>query len=87
MKIKKLNENTKFKVNDKVFVKPNKKQGKVLKVKGDYITVEMDNGKDPIRIDTYYDTDLKLIEAKEILYVIKDSHGNQLSRPNPDDGE
>jgi hypothetical protein len=22
-----------------------------------------------------------------VLYVIKDSHGNQLSRPNPDDGE
>ena len=39
MKIKKLNESTKFKVNDKVFVKPNKKQGRVLKVKGDYITV------------------------------------------------
>ena len=23
----------------------------------------------------------------QILYVIKDSHGNQLSRPNPDDEE
>lgn len=62
MKIKKLNESTKFKVNDKVFVKPNKKQGRVLKVKGDYITVEMDNGKDPIRIDTYYDTDLEAVD-------------------------
>lgn len=61
MKINKLNESTKFKVNDKVFVKPNKKQGRVLKVKGDYITVEMDNGKDPIRIDTYYDTDLEAV--------------------------
>ena len=29
----------------------------------------------------------KLDEAEEILYVIKDSHGNQLSRPNPDDDE
>ena len=29
----------------------------------------------------------KLNEAEEILYVIKDSHGNQLSRPNPDDDE
>lgn len=62
MKIKKLNESAKFKVNDKVFVKPNKKQGRVLKVKGDYITVEMDNGKDPVRIDTYYDTDLEAVD-------------------------
>lgn len=69
MKINKLNESTKFKVNDKVFVKPNKKQGKVLKVKGDYITVEMDNGIDPIRIDTYYDTDLEAVdEIKESSY-------------------
>ena len=29
----------------------------------------------------------KLNEEEEILYVIRDSHGNQLSRPNPDDGE
>lgn len=29
----------------------------------------------------------KLNEAEEILYVIKDSHGNQLSRPTPDDDE
>lgn len=29
----------------------------------------------------------KLNEAEEILYVIKDSHGNQLSAPNPDDSE
>lgn len=29
----------------------------------------------------------KLDEAEEILYVIKDSHGNQLSRPNADDSE
>ena len=29
----------------------------------------------------------KLKEAEEILYVIKDSHGNQLSRPTVDDGE
>lgn len=28
-----------------------------------------------------------LDESKEVLYVIKDSHGNQLSRPNPDDNE
>lgn len=62
MKINKLNESTKFKVNDKVFVKPNKKQGRVLKVKGDYITVEMDDGKNPVRIDTYYDTDLEAVD-------------------------
>ena len=29
----------------------------------------------------------KLEEAEEILYVIKDSHGNQLSRPTADDSE
>lgn len=29
----------------------------------------------------------KLNEAEEVLYVIKDSHGNQLSRPTADDGE
>ena len=29
----------------------------------------------------------KLNEAEEILYVIKDSHGNQLSKPNADDSE
>lgn len=73
MKVKKLNESTKFKVNDKVFVKPNKKQGRVLRVKGDYITVEMDNGKDPVRIDTYYDTDLEAVDEITESKHIKES--------------
>lgn len=30
---------------------------------------------------------LEEADNQEILYVIKDSHGNQLSAPNPDDGE
>lgn len=27
------------------------------------------------------------LDSKKVLYVIRDSHGNQLSRPNPDDNE
>lgn len=44
----------------------------------------------PVTNDEYDESlkeSLNLNEAEEILYVIKDSHGNQLSKPNADDSE
>lgn len=49
-----------FKVGDIVFVKPSKKTGKVIKVNGEYIDVEISGEKDPDRIDTFYPSDLEL---------------------------
>lgn len=49
-----------FKVGDIVFVKPSKKTGKVIKVNGEYIDVEINGGEDPDRIDTFYPGDLEL---------------------------
>ena len=43
-----------FKVGDMVYVKPSKKLGRVVKVKGDYIDVEIQGGNDPDRFDTFY---------------------------------
>ena len=51
-----------LKVGDKVFVTVNKKNGRVKKIIGDYITVETDNGVDPIRIDTYYADEVKKLD-------------------------
>jgi hypothetical protein len=49
-----------FKEGDIVFVKPSKKTGKVIKVNGEYIDVEISGEKDPDRIDTFYPSDLEL---------------------------
>ena len=57
-----------FKVGDTVFVKPSKKTGKVIKIKGEYIDVEISGGKYPDRIDTFYPSDLELkTEVEESL--------------------
>lgn len=56
-----LNESA-LKVGDKVYVTVSKKNGKVTKVNGDYITVETDDGKNPIRIDTYYANEVKKLD-------------------------
>ena len=47
-----------FKEGDLVYVKPSKKSGRVVSVKGDVVTVEIDGGKDPDRRDTFYSSDL-----------------------------
>lgn len=54
-----------LKAGDTVFVKPNKKLGKVKSVKGDYVEVEVMGGNDPDRIDTYYSSDLELQDNVE----------------------
>ena len=59
-----------FKAGDVVYVKPSKKTGRVVSVKGDYIEVEINGGKDPDRRDTFYPSDLEkqatLNEAEEV---------------------
>ena len=54
-----------FKVGDIVFVKPSKKMGRVIKVNGEYIDVEIMGGKYPDRIDTFYPGDLELKTDEE----------------------
>ena len=54
-----------FKPGDYVWVKPAKKSGRVAKVKGDYVTVEVMGGKDPDRRDVYYSSDLELQDRLE----------------------
>lgn len=54
--------NESLKVGDKVFVTVNKKNGVVKKVNGDYIDVETDDGKYPVRIDTYYANEVKKLD-------------------------
>jgi len=49
-----------FKVGDIVFVKPSKKTGKVIKINGEYIDVEISDEENPDRIDTFYPSDLEL---------------------------
>lgn len=54
-----------FKVGDTVYVKPSKKLGRVVRVKGDYIDVEIQGGNDPDRRDTFYPSDLELQDSLE----------------------
>ena len=59
-----LNESidTSIKVGDKVHVDVAKKDGIVKKVNGEYIDVEIDDGENPIRIDTYYRNEVKKLD-------------------------
>ena len=54
-----------FKTGDMVFVKPAKKLGRVVSVKGDNVEVEVQGGNDPDRKDTYYKSDLELEDSVE----------------------
>lgn len=49
--------------------------------------ISLNNYLDQRNIGESLKESLNLNEAEEILYVIKDSHGNQLSKPNADDSE
>jgi hypothetical protein len=51
-----------LKVGDNVYVITCKKNGKVKEINGEHITVETDNGKDPIRVDTYYENEVKKLD-------------------------
>lgn len=55
--------NETLKPGDMVFVKPAKKLGRVVSVKGDNVEVEVQGGKDPDRKDTYYKSDLELEDS------------------------
>ena len=55
----------------------------------DIVSKASDNDK-KVMEETIKDLDIDLNEEKsekEVLYIIKDKHGNQLSRPTPDDSE
>lgn len=67
--VKRINESTEdtFKVGDKVFVTVAKKNGVVKKVNGEYIDVETDDGKNPVRIDTYYSNEVKKLDESETI--------------------
>ena len=51
--------NESFEEGDMVWVKPSKKPGRVVSVKGEYIEVEIMGGKDPDRRDVFYPEDLE----------------------------